>query len=69
MIDVHGEGVYKRHRIHVCRLISGAYAAAVVQCGAKGSGVVNVPGKYRSRDEAVLAAKEYIDGGKDEGDN
>ncbi len=60
-MDLHGEGVYKRHRIHVSRLMSGAYAAAVVQFGATGSGVENVPGKYGSRDEAVVAAKEHID--------
>ncbi len=61
-MDLHGEGGYKRHRIHVCRLVSGAYAAAVVQCGANGCRVENVPGKYRSRDEVVLAAKEHING-------
>ncbi len=62
MVNLEGEGVYKRHRIHVCRLVSGAYAAAVVQFGAQGSGVENVPGKYPSRDEAVIAAKAHIDG-------
>jgi hypothetical protein len=67
VIDLHGERIYKRHRIHVCRLVSGQYAA-VVRFGAKGSSVENVAGKYRSRDEAVAAARDYIDQAEEKGE-
>ncbi len=60
-MNLQGEGIYKRHRIHVCQLNSGAFAAAVVQFGASGSGVEHVGGKYESREAAVSAAKAYID--------
>ncbi len=56
-----GERRYKSYRIHVCRLVSGQYAA-IVRSDIQGSSLENVPGKYRSRDEAVLAAKVHIDG-------
>ncbi len=56
-----GERRYKSYRIHVCRLVSGQYAA-IVRSEITGSTLENVPGKYRSRDEAVLAARAYIDG-------
>ncbi len=56
-----GERRYKSYRIHVCRLVSGQYAA-IVRSDIQGSSLENVPGKYRSRDEAVLAAKAHIDG-------
>ena len=55
-----GVRTYKSHRIHICRLVSGQYAA-IVRAESKGSPLENVPGKYRSRDEAVLAAKAHID--------
>jgi hypothetical protein len=64
-MDLEGEGVYKKHSIHACRLVSGAYAAAVVRLGAQGS-VETVPGEYRSREEAVAAAKAHIDLGGSE---
>ena len=56
-----GERRYKEYRIHVCRLVSGQYAA-IIRSELKGSALENVPGKYRSRDEAVLAAKAHTDG-------
>ena len=61
MINPEGERMYKSHRIHVCRLVSGQYAA-VIRSETKGAALENVPGKYRSRDEAVVAAKAHIDG-------
>ncbi len=51
---------YKSYRIHVCRMVSGQYAA-IVRSETKGSTLKNIPGKYRSREEAVVAAKTHID--------
>ena len=61
MIDLKGEGIYKKHRIHTTRLFSGVWVASVVHFGAKGSGVETVRGEYQTRDEAVAAAKRHID--------
>ena len=55
-----GERRYRDYRIHVCRLVSGQYAA-IIRSDSQGSPLENVPGKYRSRDEAVVAAKAHID--------
>ncbi len=62
MSETTGELVYKDHRIHVCRLVTGGYAAAVVHPGAaNGPCVETVPGVYQSREEAGTTAKAHID--------
>ena len=61
MIDLEGEGVYKKHRIHTARLFSGVWVASVVHFGAKGSGVETVRGEYQTHEEAVSAAKRHIE--------
>ncbi len=60
-VDIQGEGVYKRHRIHVAQLPSGVWVAEAVHFGASDSGVERVSGEYRTREEAVAAAKWHID--------
>ena len=59
--DFEAEEVYKRCLIHVYRLLRGVYAAVVVRIRASGSRLENVRGEYRTRDEAVVAAKAQID--------
>jgi len=67
-MDLKGEGVYKKHRIHVSQLKSGIYVVSVVHFGApQGSGVETLRGEYRTREEAVTAAKAYIDQEEKEG--
>ncbi len=53
--------VYKQHGIHVCRLVSGMFAAAVVSLGSQTGGIKTVRGAFRTREDAVEAAKAYID--------
>jgi hypothetical protein len=60
-IDLQGEGVYKRHRIHVVQLPSGVWVAEAVHFGANDSGVERVKGEYLAKAEAVAAAKKHID--------
>ncbi len=60
-MDLEGEGVHKKHRMHVSRLESGVYVASVVHFSAQGSGVETVRGQYSTREEAVAAAKALID--------
>ena len=61
--------VYKAHRIHATRLYSRPYVSLIVSIG-KGQPmtkdsltdtVTRVPGEYPSEDEAIQAAKRYID--------
>ncbi len=59
-VDVEGEGVYKRHRIHVDQVRTGGWVAATY-FGAQDSGVDRVKGEYSTRAEAVEAAKRHID--------
>jgi hypothetical protein len=63
-----GYGVYKGHRIHLSRLHSGSWLISLVRLGvsqaaAAGAPVENVRGQYASEEDAVSAARAYIDGG------
>ena len=61
MIDLEGDGIYRHHRIHTSYLFSGVWVAAVVHFGARDSGVETVRGEYGTHDEALSAAKRYIE--------
>ncbi len=60
-MDLQGEGIYKRHRIHVTELPSGVWVASAVHLGAPGSGVERIRGEYATKAEAIIAAKMEID--------
>ncbi len=68
-MDLKGDGVYKRHRIHTSQLASGVWLVSIVRLGAvrtdtrpgEGPPVERIPGDFPSQGEAVSAAKAYID--------
>ncbi len=62
--------VYKQYRIHAQRMpISGLWIACIVSCGSQDqttedsltATATRIPKEYGSKEEAVQAAKEYID--------
>ena len=61
--------IYKQHRIHTKRLFSGPWISMIVNMGKKAvptrdaltDTVTRVPGEYASEDEAIQAARAYID--------
>ena len=61
--------VYKAYRIHTARLTFGTYISLIVSVGKRHlvtedsltDTVLRVPGEFLSKDEALLAAKRYID--------
>ena len=61
--------IYKQHRIHTTRLFSGAWVSVIVNMGRKTLPtkdaltdiVTRVPGEYTVEDEAIQAARAYID--------
>ncbi len=61
--------VYKAHRIHVTRLFSRPYISMIVSLGQQTARtthsltdtVTRVPGEYPTAEEAIEAAKRYID--------
>jgi hypothetical protein len=61
--------IYKQHRIHTTRLPSGPWIGLIVNLGrrtvatkdALTNTVTRVPGEYRLEDEAIQAARAYID--------
>jgi hypothetical protein len=61
--------VYKGHRIHTKRLFSGVWISTLVNVGKKTvptkesltDTVTRVPGEYAVEDEAIQAARAYID--------
>ena len=61
--------VYKAYRIHVARLTFGTYISMIVSVGKRKlitedsltDTVLRVPGEFLSKEEAILAAKLYID--------
>lgn len=59
MIEVEGDGIYRKHRIHTSQLFSGVWVASVVHLGAQGPLTETVPGDYRTHEEAVEAAKRH----------
>ena len=60
---------YKQHRIHTRQLYSGPWLSMIVNVGRKTvpskdaltDTVTRVPGEYGSEEEALQAAREYID--------
>jgi hypothetical protein len=60
---------YKAYRIHAARLTFGTYISMIVSVGKRKlitedsltDTVLRVPGEFLSKDEAILAAKLYID--------
>ncbi len=67
VLRLEGSGVYNGHRIHLDTLQGGSWLVSLVKVGASKPGaagppVENVPGEYRSAEEAISAAKRYIDG-------
>jgi len=61
VIDLQGDGIYRKHRIHTTHLGSGVWVTSVVHFGAQDSGVETVRGEYQNHEEAVTAAKRHID--------
>ncbi len=61
--------IYKQHRIHTTRLASGPWISLIVNVGRKTvrtrdaltDTVTRVPGEYALEDEAIQAARAYID--------
>ena len=61
--------VYKAYRIHTTRLTRGTYISMIVSVGKRKlitedsltDTVLRVPGEFFSKEEAILAAKRYID--------
>ncbi len=61
--------IYKQHRIHTARLASGPWISLIVNVGrrtvrtkdALTDTVTRVPGEYALEDEAIQAARAYID--------
>ena len=70
-MDLMGSGVYKNHRIHTTHLPSGVWVVSIVKLGAAKEGarvgsrppVERIRGEYLSQNEAVSAAKLYVDQG------
>ena len=60
-VDLKGDAVFQRHRIHISQLVSGVYVVSIVHFGAQDSGVENLRGEYRTREEAMAAAKQHIE--------
>lgn len=69
MSTIKNAQVYKAHRIHTTRLFSRPYVSMIVSLGTRKplttnsltDAVTRVPGEYPSEEEAVQAAKRYID--------
>ena len=61
--------IYKQHRIHITDLFSRRWLSTIVKLGRKTvptrdaltDTVTRVPGEYASEDEAIQAARAYID--------
>ncbi len=61
--------VYKRHRIHTLQLASGVWLASIVNFGKRKmstensltDAVTRIPREYDSEEQAIQAAKTYID--------
>jgi len=68
-MDLQGRGIYRQHRIHTTRLVSGLWVAAVVRLGASlppgqghaGPPVEHLRGEHPSEVEAIAAARDYLD--------
>lgn len=61
--------VYRQHRIHTVQLTSGLWLASIVNFGKRQmttgnsltDAVTRIPKEYGSEEQAIRAAKEYID--------
>jgi hypothetical protein len=61
--------VYKQHRIHTEKLTSGLWLVSIVNFGKRKmptgdsltDAVTRIPSEYDSEEQAIQAAKEYID--------
>jgi len=61
--------VYRQHRIHTEQLASGVWLVSIVNCGNRKmttgnsltDAVTRIPREYGSEEQAIRAAKEYID--------
>lgn len=61
--------VYKDHRIHTSQLYSGTYISLIVRLGGRSplttnsltDTVTRVPGEHESEDQAIQAARAYVD--------
>jgi len=61
--------IYKQHRIHTRQLARGPWVSLIVNVGKKTvltkdaltDAVTRVPGEYTLEDEAIQAARAYID--------
>ena len=61
--------VYKQHRIHTQQLLSGVWLVSIVNFGNRKTTtgdsltdvVTRIPREYGSKEQAIWAAKEYID--------
>jgi hypothetical protein len=68
-MDLLGSGVYKNHRIHTTHLPSGVWVVSIVKLGMAKDGarvaarppVERIRGEYLSQDEAISAAKQFVD--------
>jgi hypothetical protein len=68
-IELKDSPVYKQHRIHTLQLASGLWLASIVNFGKRRSvtensltdAVTRIPREYDSKEQAVQAAREYID--------
>jgi len=69
MSNMQNAPVYKAYRIHTTRLTFGTYISMIVSVGQRRlitedsltDTVLRVPGEFFSKEEAILAAKLYID--------
>ncbi len=61
--------VYRQHRVHTVQLTSGLWLASIVNVGKRKmttgnsltEAVTRIPMEYGSEEQAIRAAKEYID--------
>ncbi len=61
--------IYKQHRIHTQQLVSRFWIASIVNIGKQKTttknsltdAVIRIPGEYDSEEQAIQAAKDYID--------
>ena len=68
-VNVNDATVYKAHRIHTRSLMAGPWDSVIVSIGRRKpmtkdsltDTVTRVPGEYHSREEAMQAARRYID--------
>ncbi len=68
-IELKESRVYRQHRIHTVQLTSGLWLASIVNFGKRKmtttnsltDAVTRIPREFGSEEQAIQAAKEYID--------